>query len=76
MLRRSTDDQHHFQEEVYNTFTDLLYSPVRTRFRLVNDGTRYGSPLKVEVECQVETHDKKFRKRKRKAKGNRQHNKT
>lgn len=76
LLRRSTtDDELHFQDEIYNTFTDLMHASIRTKFKLVNEGTRYGSPLKVEVECEVDPQDKKFKRRRRRNK-NQHRNKT
>ena len=54
MLRRSAEDQESFEKEVYCTYNDLRNTAIKTRFKLVNEGIRHGSPIKVEVECQLD----------------------
>jgi hypothetical protein len=49
MLRRSTEGEAMFESEVYNSFNELKNSDIKTKFKLVNDGTRFGEPIKVEI---------------------------
>lgn len=65
MLRKSIEGERQFEKDIYSSFSELRQSYIKTKFKLNNDGTRFGEPIKVEIECELNSKNipKKFRKK-------------